>query len=214
MKFCRECGTPCEDETVFCRVCGTRFHTYVSEIDAGFTTAYFVTDNDTMEAVLDRPVILIANEVISDIRTILPLLEEVVKNKRQVLIIVDKVEGEVNVTLIVNKLKGVLACAAIETHELGEKRKDILEDIGILTGGYVFSSDSELELQNATLSICGQAKEVRIAEDKTIITGGYGDESKIIDRIYQLREEISAAQSEADKEIIRNRLNNMFCFIE
>lgn len=210
MKFCRVCGTPCEDETVFCRVCGTKFRIRVSVIGAGLDSEYYITDYDAMEAVLDKPAVFITDEHIPNIRCILPLLEEVVKNKRQLLIIADSFDSEVRTTLLVNKLKNIIAVAAIEARGFGEYKKDILGDIAVLTGGNVFCSDTGLEVENATLSMCGQAKEARITMDETVITGGYTDEFRIEERVSRLREQLADAGSEKDKESIRSRLANLF----
>lgn len=210
MKICQECGTPCADDTVYCYVCGTKFHMHISKIDRGFVSEYLVTDADNMEAVLKEPVILITDKDINDIYCILPLLEESAKNGRQLLIIANSYGEEVINTLVVNKLRGILACAAVKAPGFGDSRKEILKDIAILTGGQVISSDYGFELKDATISICRQAKTARITKEETIITGGFGEEMSIAERVSQLKKLIPITQSDWDRERIQNRLINLF----
>ena len=210
MKTCRECGTSCTEDTVFCPVCGTKFHIRTSKIDSGYASAYFVSNTDSMEAVLDAPVILITDRVISDIQSILPLLEEVAGKGRHLLIIADSYEEEVIATLIVNKLRGILSCVAIKVPECGNSKKDFLKDLAILTAGKVISSDNRLELKDATISLCGWAKTAIITKEETVIIGGTGNEERIIERISQLKELISRSHSYWDREAIQNRLINLF----
>ena len=209
MKICRECGTPCADDTVFCYVCGTKFHMNRITFDRGFVSEQFATSPDNMSVVLDSPAILLTDKDISNIYDILPLLEEVVKNGRQILIIANSFDKEIIDTLLVNKLRGALACAAVMAPGLGD-RKEQLKDIAILTGGQVISSDAGLELPNATLALCGQAKTVRITKDETLILCGNGNEANIIERISQLKSLRLTLQSDYEKKRIQSRLTNLF----
>lgn len=210
MKICRECGTPCADETVFCYVCGAKFRMNTSTIDRGLVSEYFATNTDNVEAVLVNPAILIIDKDISDIYSVLPLLEESAKNGRQLLIIANSYGEEVINTLVVNKLRGVLACAAIKAPGFGESRKEMLKDIAILTGGQVISSDAGIELKDTSITLCGQAKIVRVTKEETVITDGNGDEQSIKERISYLKELIPITQSDWDRERIQSRLVNLF----
>lgn len=213
MKICQECGTPCNDDTVFCYICGSKFHMNNLKIDSGYESEYFATDSNTMTAILDNPAILISDKDITTVYDILPLLEESVNSGCQLVIIAGSFEKDVIATLLTNKLRGILACAAITAPEHGDKRKDILEDIAILSGGQVISSDYGFELKDTTLSLCGKAKTISITKDETVIIGGNGDELNIKQRVSQLKERISPIESD-DGEFIKNRLINLFGLTE
>lgn len=210
MKTCRVCGTPCADETVFCYICGAKFRINNSKINQGFISEYFVTNADSLEAVLDNPVILITDRNVSDINDILPLLEECVNNKRQILIIADSYGETVTNTLLVNKLRGNLACAAVSVSELGGNKRAILEDVALLTGGIVIASENGLELKNTMIKHCGQAKTVRITKEETIILDGNGNQESIKEEISRLKSNISLSQSEMEKILLRKRLIDLY----
>ena len=214
MKTYKVCGTPCADETVFCYICGAKFRINNSKIDKGFISEYFVTNADSLESILDNPVILITDRSISDINDILPLLEECLNNKRQILIIADSYSEIVTNTLLVNKLHGNLACVAVSVSELGENKKPILEDIALLTGGNVVSSENGLELKSTMIQHCGQAKSVRITKNETIILDGNGNQETIKEEISRLKGNIALSQTEMDKSLTRKRLIDLYGLTE
>lgn len=176
------------------------------QFDRGYVSAYMATDMDKMEAVLEDPYILITDKKISNIQDILPLLEEVVKTGAKLLIIAEDVEGEALTTLIVNKLRGTFNVVAVKAPGYGDRRKAMLEDIAILTGGQVISSELGLELKDATLEQLGRAKSVKVQKENTVIVDGAGEKSAINARINQIRNQIEETTSDFDKEKLQERL--------
>ena len=179
------------------------------QFDRGYLSAYMCTDMDKMEAVLDDPYILITDKKISNIQEILPLLEQVVQSGAKLLIIAEDVEGEALTTLIVNKLRGTFNVVAVKAPGYGDRRKAMLEDIAVLTGGQVISSDLGLELKDTTLEQLGRAKSVKVAKENTVIVDGAGDKEAIQGRIKQIRGQIEETTSEFDKEKLQERLAKM-----
>ncbi|SCY43089.1 chaperonin GroEL [Lachnospiraceae bacterium XBB2008] len=176
------------------------------QFDRGYISAYMATDMDKMEATLDEPLILITDKKISNIQEILPLLEQVVQSGKKLLIIAEDVEGEALTTLIVNKLRGTFNVVAVKAPGYGDRRKAMLEDIAILTGGQVISSELGLELKDATLEMMGHAKSVKVAKENTIIVDGEGDKTAIEARIGQIKKQIEETTSDFDKEKLQERL--------
>jgi len=176
------------------------------QFDRGYITPYMVTDTDKMEAVIDDASILITDKKISNVQEILPVLEQVVQNGMKLVIIAEDVEGEALSTLIVNKLRGTFTCVAVKAPGFGDRRKDMLKDIAILTGGEVISSELGLELKEATLAQLGRARQVKINKENTIIVGGAGDVNEIKNRIAQIKASIEVSTSEFDKEKLHERL--------
>ncbi|MCR4595935.1 MAG: chaperonin GroEL [Lachnospiraceae bacterium] len=176
------------------------------QFDRGYISAYMATDMDKMEATLDEPLILITDKKISNIQEILPLLEQVVQSGKKLLIIAEDVEGEALTTLIVNKLRGTFNVVAVKAPGYGDRRKAMLEDIAILTGGQVISSELGLELKEATLDQLGHAKSVKVAKENTIIVDGEGDKAAIQARIGQIKKQIEETTSDFDKEKLQERL--------
>ncbi len=176
------------------------------QFDRGYITPYMVTDTDKMEAVIDDASILITDKKISNVQEILPVLEQVVQNGMKLVIIAEDVEGEALSTLIVNKLRGTFTCVAVKAPGFGDRRKDMLKDIAILTGGEVISSELGLELKEATIAQLGRARQVKINKENTIIVGGAGDANEIKNRIAQIRASIEVSTSEFDKEKLHERL--------
>lgn len=176
------------------------------QFDRGYVSAYMCTDMDKMEAVLDDPYILITDRKISNIQEILPLLEQVVQSGARLLIIAEDIEGEALTTLIVNKLRGTFNVVAVKAPGYGDRRKAMLEDIAILTGGEVISSDLGLELKDTTLDQLGRAKSVKVQKENTVIVDGSGDKAAIESRIHQIRGQIEETTSEFDKEKLQERL--------
>ncbi|HOJ47607.1 MAG TPA: chaperonin GroEL [Bacillota bacterium] len=176
------------------------------QFDRGYITPYMVTDTDKMEAVLDDAAILITDKKISNVQEILPLLEKIVQAGRKLLIIAEDVEGEALSTLIVNKLRGTFTCVAVKAPGFGDRRKEMLKDIAILTGGEVISSELGLELKDATLDMLGTAKQVKVNKENTIIVGGNGDPKEIQARINQIKSQIEVSTSDFDKEKLQERL--------
>ena len=179
------------------------------QFDRGYLSAYMCTDMDKMEAVLDEPHILITDKKISNIQDILPLLEQVVQSGTRLLIIAEDIEGEALTTLIVNKLRGTFNVVAVKAPGYGERRKAMLEDIAILTGGQVISADLGLELKDTTLAMLGRAKSVKIAKENTVIVDGYGSKEMIKARIASIHSQIAETTSEFDKEKLQERLAKM-----
>lgn len=175
------------------------------QFDRGYASAYMAT-NDKMEAVVDDPVILITDKKISNLQELLPLLEQVLKSGLKLVIIADDIEGEALATLVLNKLKGVFSCLALKAPGFGDRRKAMLEDIAILTGGQVISSDLGMELKDATLAQLGRAKLVKSTKDNTTIVGGYGSQSAISARINLIKAQIAESTSDYDKEKLHERL--------
>ena len=176
------------------------------QFDRGYITPYMVTDTEKMEAVLDDPYILITDKKISNIQEILPLLEQVMQAGRKMVIIAEDVEGEALSTLIVNKLRGTFVCVPVKAPGFGDRRKEMLQDIAILTGGQVISEDLGVDLKDTQISQLGTAKQVKIQKELTIIVDGAGDKNAIADRVAQIRRELEASTSEFDKEKLQERL--------
>ena len=179
------------------------------QFDRGYLSAYMCTDMDKMEANLDDPYILITDKKISNIQDILPLLEQIVQSGARLLIIAEDIEGEALTTLIVNKLRGTFNVVAVKAPGYGDRRKAMLEDIAILTGGQVISSDLGLELKDTTMDMLGRAKSVKVQKENTVIVDGAGDKDKIQGRIKQIRGQIEETTSEFDKEKLQERLAKM-----
>ena len=176
------------------------------QFDRGYISAYMATDMDKMEAVLDDPYILITDKKISNIQEILPLLEQVVQSGARLLIIAEDIEGEALTTLIVNKLRGTFNVVAVKAPGYGDRRKAMLEDIAILTGGQVISEEVGLDLKETTMEQLGRAKSIKVQKENTIIVDGEGDKDAIASRISQIRAQIEETTSEFDKEKLQERL--------
>ena len=176
------------------------------QFDRGYVSAYMATDMDKMEAVLDNPYILITDKKISNIQEILPLLEQIVQSGSRLLIIAEDVEGEALTTLIVNKLRGTFNVAAVKAPGYGDRRKEMLQDIAVLTGGQVISSDLGLELKDTTMDQLGRAKSVKVQKENTVIVDGAGDKEAIQARIAQIKAQIAETTSDFDKEKLQERL--------
>ncbi|HEX2143031.1 MAG TPA: chaperonin GroEL, partial [Glycomyces sp.] len=174
--------------------------------DKGYLSGYFVTDQDRMEAVLEEPYILVANQKISAVKDLLPTLEKVTQTGKPLLIIAEDVDGEALPTLVVNKIRGIFKSAAVKAPGFGDRRKAMLGDIAILTGGQVISEEIGLKLENTDLSLLGQARKVVITKDDTIIVDGGGEEEAIQGRINQIRAEIDNSDSDYDREKLQERL--------
>ena len=176
------------------------------QFDRGYVSAYMATDMEKMEAVLDNPYILITDKKISNIQEILPLLENLMQSSGKLVIICDDVEQEALSTLILNKLRGVLNVVAVKAPGFGDKRKEMLQDIAILTGGEVITSDLGLELKDTTIEQLGRAKQVKVQKENTIIVDGAGQKDKISERVSQIRKQIEETKSNYDKENLQERL--------
>ena len=176
------------------------------QFDRGYISAYFATDTEKMEAALDDPYILITDKKISNIQDLLPLLEQIVQAGKKLLIIAEDVEGEALTTLILNKLRGTFSVVAVKAPGYGDRRKDMLQDIAILTGGTVISDEVGLELKNATVDMLGRAKSVKVTKENTIIVDGLGAKSDIKSRTDQIRAQIEVTKSSFDKEKLQERL--------
>ncbi|MDE6363898.1 MAG: chaperonin GroEL [Lachnospiraceae bacterium] len=176
------------------------------QFDRGYISAYMATDMDKMEATMEDPYILITDKKISNIQEILPVLEQVVQSGAKLLIIAEDVEGEALTTLIVNKLRGTFNVVAVKAPGYGDRRKAMLEDIAILTGGQVISEELGLDLKEATLEQCGRAKSVKVQKENTIIVDGEGDKAAIDARISQIKKQVEETTSDFDKEKLQERL--------
>ena len=176
------------------------------QFDRGYISAYMATDTEKMEAVLDDPCILITDKKISNIQEILPLLEQIVQAGRKLLIIAEDIEGEALTTLIVNKLRGTFSVVGVKAPGYGDRRKEILRDIAILTGGQVISEEVGIELKDATMDMLGHAKSVKVQKESTVIVDGMGDKKAIADRVAQIKAQIEETKSEFDKEKLQERL--------
>ena len=176
------------------------------EFDRGYISAYMSTDMEKMEANLDDPYVFITDKKISNIQDILPLLEQVVKTGAKLLIIAEDIEGEALTTLIVNKLRGTFNVVAVKAPGYGDRRKEMLKDIAILTGGEVISEELGLDLKDATIDQCGSAKSVKVSKEKTTIVEGLGKKKEIQDRIAQIKGQIETTTSDFDKEKLQERL--------
>lgn len=190
---------------------GKSMHTELSvvegmQFDRGYASAYMATNPDKMEAVVENPVILITDKKISNLQEILPLLEQVIKSGLRLVIIADDIEGEALATLVVNKLKGVFSCLAVKAPGFGDRRKAMLQDIAILTGGQLISSELGMELKDANLGMLGKAKLIKSDKDNTTIIGGYGDATEIAGRIKSIKAQIEETTSDYDREKLQERL--------
>ena len=179
------------------------------QFDRGYISAYMATDMEKMVAELDDPYILITDKKISNIQEILPLLEQIVQSGAKLLIIAEDIEGEALTTLIVNKLRGTFSVVGVKAPGYGDRRKAMLEDIAILTGGQVISSDLGLELKDTTIDMLGRAKSVKVQKENTVIVDGAGDKDAIAGRVSQIRGQIDETTSEFDKEKLQERLAKM-----
>ena len=179
------------------------------QFDRGYISAYMCTDMEKMEAVLDNPYILITDKKLSNIQEVLPLLEQIVQSGARLLIIAEDVEGEALQTLVINKLRGTFNVVAVKAPGYGDRRKAMLEDIAILTGGQVISEEVGLELKDATLEMLGRAKSVKVQKENTVIVDGAGAKDAIAARIGQIRSQIEETTSEFDKEKLQERLAKM-----
>ncbi len=176
------------------------------QFDRGYASAYMVTDTDKMEAVLDEPLVLITDKKISNIQEILPVLEQVVQTGKKMLIIAEDVEGEALATLIVNKLRGTFSCVAVKAPGFGDRRKAMLQDIAILTGGQVISEEIGLDLKEAKLDMLGKARQIKVDKENTTIVEGAGDPSEIKARINSIKSQIEETTSDYDREKLQERL--------
>ena len=176
------------------------------QFDRGYISPYMVTDTDKMEAVIDDAFILITDKKISNIQDLLPLLEQVVKAGMKLVIVAEDIEGEALTTLILNKLRGTFNCVAVKAPGFGDRRKEMLRDIAILTGGEVITSELGLELKDVTLAELGRARQVKVTKDNTIIVDGAGDQNEIAARVAQIRASIETTTSEFDREKLQERL--------
>ena len=176
------------------------------QFDRGYLSPYMATDMDKMEAVLDDALILITDKKISNIQEVLPVLEQVVQAGRKLMIIAEDVEGEALTTLVLNKLRGTFVCVAVKAPGFGDRRKEMLRDIAILTGGEVISSEIGLELKDATLDMLGQARQIKVNKENTIIVGGVGSSDDIKARINQIKVAIEETSSDFDREKLQERL--------
>ncbi|MBR6578672.1 MAG: chaperonin GroEL [Clostridia bacterium] len=176
------------------------------QFDRGYISPYMATDMEKMEAVLDDAFILITDKKISAVQDILPLLEQIVQAGKKLLIVAEDLDGEALTTIILNKLRGTFTCIAVKAPSFGEKRKEMLRDIAILTGGQVITSDLGLELKDATIADLGRARQVKVTKENTIIVDGAGDSEAIKDRVAQIRGELENTTSSFDKEKLQERL--------
>ncbi len=176
------------------------------QFDRGYCSAYMATDTDKMEAVLDNPMILITEKKISNIQEILPVLEQIAQSGRKLLIIAEDVEGEALATLVINKLRGTFTCVAVKAPGFGDRRKAMLQDIAILTGGQVISDELGMDLKETTIDMLGSAKQVKVDKDKTVIVEGAGDPNEIAARVKSIRAQIEETTSDYDKEKLQERL--------
>ena len=176
------------------------------QFDRGYLSPYMVTDTDKMEAVIDDALILITDKKISNIQEILPLLEQIVKAGRKLLIIAEDVEGEALATIVLNKLRGTFTCICVKAPGFGDRRKEMLQDIAILTGGTVVSSELGMELKDAGLEVLGQAHQVKVTKENTVIVDGAGDKNEIRARAMQIERQIDTTTSDYDREKLQERL--------
>ena len=176
------------------------------QFDRGYLSPYMATDTEKMEAVLDDALILITDKKVTNIQEILPLLEQIVKAGRKLLIIAEDVEGEALATIILNKLRGTFTCVCVKAPGFGDRRKEMLQDIAVLTGGQVISADLGMELKDADINMLGQARQVKVTKENTVIVDGAGQAADIKARIAQINAQIDATSSEYDKEKLQERL--------
>ena len=176
------------------------------QFDRGYISPYMVTDTDKMEAVIDDPYILITDKKISNIQEILPLLETIVKSGKKLVIIAEDIEGEALSTILVNKLRGTFTCVGVKAPGFGDRRKEMLQDIAILTGGEVITSDLGLELADATVAQLGRARQVKVTKENTVIVDGAGEKEEIKARVAQIKSQIESTTSDFDREKLQERL--------
>ena len=176
------------------------------QFDRGYITPYMVTDTDKMEAVIDDAYLLITDRKISNIQDILPLLEQILQSGKKLVIVAEDVEGEALSTLIVNRLRGTFTCVAVKAPGFGDRRKEMLQDIAILTGGQVISEELGLELKDATMAMLGRAGQVKVTKENTVIVNGMGDSDAIKARVAQIRNQIESTTSDFDREKLQERL--------
>ena len=176
------------------------------QFDRGYLSPYMATDTDKMEAVIDDALVLITDKKISNVQEILPVLEQIVQSGRKLLIVAEDVEGEALTTLVLNKLRGTFTCVAVKAPGFGDRRKEMLQDIAILTGGQVISGEVGLELKDATIAQLGRARQVKVNKDNTIIVDGAGDAAEIKARIGQIKSAIETTTSDFDREKLQERL--------
>ncbi|UNC91505.1 chaperonin GroEL [Candidatus Contubernalis alkaliaceticus] len=176
------------------------------QFDRGYISPYMVTDTDKMEAILDEPYILLTDKKVSNIHDVLPLLEKIVQQGKSLMLIAEDVDGEALATLVVNKLRGTFTCVAVKAPGFGDRRKAMLQDIAILTGGQVISEDLGLDFKNVEIDMLGSARQVRISKEETVLVDGAGDPADIEKRIQQMRIQMEDTTSEFDKEKIQERL--------
>ena len=176
------------------------------QFDRGYISPYMVTDTDKMEAVIDDALLLITDKKISSIQEVLPLLEQIVKAGKKLVIVAEDVEGEALQTILLNKLRGTFTCVCVKAPGFGDRRKDMLQDIAVLTGGTVVSSDLGLELKDTTVDMLGQARQVKVTKENTIIVDGSGDSNEIKARVGQIKNAIEVSTSEFDREKLQERL--------
>ena len=179
------------------------------QFDRGYLSPYMATDTDKMEAVIDDALILITDKKISNVQEILPLLEQIVQSGKKLLIVAEDVEGEALTTLVLNKLRGTFVCVAVKAPGFGDRRKEMLQDIAILTGGQVISGELGLELKDATIDQCGRARQVKVNKDNTIIVDGAGSADEIKSRITQIKSAIETTTSDFDREKLQERLEKL-----
>ncbi len=176
------------------------------QFDRGYLSPYMVTDTDKMEAVIDDALILITDKKISNIQEILPLLEQIVKAGRKLLIVAEDVEGEALATIVLNKLRGTFTCICVKAPGFGDRRKEMLQDIAILTGGQVISSDVGMELKDTDINMLGQAHQVKVTKENTVIVDGAGDSAEIRARVSQIERQLETTTSDYDREKLQERL--------
>ena len=176
------------------------------QFDRGYLSAYMVTDTEKMETVYDNPYILITDKKISNIQDILPVLEQIVQTGSKLLIIAEDVEGEALTTLVLNKIRGTFNCVAVKAPGFGDRRKDMLQDIAILTGGTVISEEVGLELKDATIDMLGRAASIKVTKENTVIVDGAGDKAAIKERVVLIRNQIEQSTSDFDKEKMQERV--------
>lgn len=176
------------------------------QFDRGYITPYMVTDSDKMEAVIDDALVLITDKKISSIQEILPLLEQIVQTGKKLVIIADDIEGDALSNLIINKLRGVFTCVGVKAPGFGDRRKEMLRDIAILTGGEVITDELGLDLKDTTMDQLGKASQIKVGKETTVIVGGAGDKAKVAERVAQIRQQITTTTSDFDREKLEERL--------
>ncbi len=176
------------------------------QFDRGYISPYMVTDSDKMEAVIDDPFVLITDKKISNIQELLPLLEQIVQSGKKLVIVADDIEGEALSTLVINKLRGTFTCVGVKAPGFGDRRKEMLRDIAILTGGEVITEELGLELKDTDITQLGRARQIKVTKENTIIVDGAGDKEEIKDRIAQVKNQIATSTSDFDREKLQERL--------